>query len=205
MNDQMMPVNSLSPSKQSQRRLIVGITGASGVILGIRLLEICHQLEIETHLIISPSARLTIKQETSWKIEDVLHLASYRYHYRDIGAKIASGSFKTVGMVIIPCSIKTLSAIANCYAEDLITRAADVTLKEGRRLLLVVRETPYHFGHIQQMQNAALAGAIIFPPVPSFYTHPQNLSDIIDNLVGRILVRLGFENDLYTPWSGVNK
>ena len=203
MKNQREPIHSESPSTSDRHRLIVGITGASGVILGIRLLEICNQLKIETHLIVSPAARLTIHQETSWKIDDVLHLASYSYDHGNIGAKIASGSYTTTGMVIIPCSIKTLSAIANCFTGDLISRTADVNLKEGRRLLLVVRETPYHFGHIQQMEKAALSGAIIFPPVPSFYSHPQKLSDIIDDLVGRILLRLGFENDCYKPWNGL--
>jgi 4-hydroxy-3-polyprenylbenzoate decarboxylase len=204
MINQRESIQMESPSTSVRHRLVVGITGASGVILGIRLLEICDQLEIETHLIVSHAARLTIQQETSWKIDDVLHLASYSYDYGNIGAKIASGSYTTNGMVIIPCSIKTLSAIANCYTGDLISRTADVTLKEGRCLLLVVRETPYHIGHIQQMEKAALSGAIIFPPVPPFYSHPQKLSDIIDGLVGRILLRLGFENDCYKPWDGVS-
>lgn len=203
MRNKSKPIHSNIPSTSAQYRLVVGITGASGVILGIRLLEICNRLEIETHLIISPAARLIIQQETSWKIDDVVHLASYNYDHDNIGAIIASGSFTTNSMVILPCSIKTLSAIANCYTGDLISRTADVTLKEGRNLLLVVRETPYHYGHIQQMEKAVLAGAIIFPPVPSFYNQPKNISEIIDDLVGRILFRLGFENDIYKTWGGI--
>jgi len=184
----------------NQKRLVVGITGASGVILGIRLLEVLRSMAVEVHLVISPAAKATIAQETTWKISDVLALAEVVHNHADIGASIASGSFTTSGMVVAPCSIKTLSGIANSYAEDLISRAADVTLKEGRPLLLVVRETPLHRGHLRLMSLAAEAGAIIFPPVPAFYARPQSMEEIIDNLVGRILSRLGFENDLYLKW-----
>ena len=184
----------------NQKRLVVGITGASGVILGIRLLEVLRSMAVEVHLVISPAAKATIAQETTWKISDVLALAEVVHNYADIGASIASGSFTTLGMVVAPCSIKTLSGIANSYAEDLISRAADVTLKEGRPLLLVVRETPLHRGHLRLMSLAAEAGAIIFPPVPAFYARPQSMEEVIDNLVGRILSRLGFENDLYLKW-----
>jgi len=183
-----------------QKRLVVGITGASGVILGVRLLEVLRSMAVEVHLVISPAAKATIAQETTWKISDVLALAEVVHNHADIGASIASGSFTTSGMVVAPCSIKTLSGIANSYAEDLISRAADVTLKEGRPLLLVVRETPLHRGHLRLMSLAAEAGAIIFPPVPVFYARPQSMEEIIDNLVGRILSRLGFENDLYLKW-----
>ena len=183
-----------------QKRLVVGITGASGVILGVRLLEVLRSMAVEVHLVISPAAKATIAQETTWKISDVLALAEVVHNHADIGASIASGSFTTSGMVVAPCSIKTLSGIANSYAEDLISRAADVTLKEGRPLLLVVRETPLHRGHLRLMSLAAEAGAIIFPPVPAFYARPQSMEEIIDNLVGRILSRLGFENDLYLKW-----
>jgi 4-hydroxy-3-polyprenylbenzoate decarboxylase len=186
------------------RRLVVGISGASGVILGIRLLEVLRTAgEIETHLVLSPAARATISQETQWKVSDVTALASAHYDPRDIGASIASGSFPTAGMVIIPCSIKTLSAIANCYAADLLSRAADVTLKEGRPLLLVVRETPLHLGHLRLMTQAAEMGAVLFPPVPAFYGQPQTLDDVVNGLVGRVLLRLGFENEFYTRWSGM--
>lgn len=182
-------------------RLIVGISGASGVILGIRLLEVLKPLPIETHLILSPSARLTIQEETDWSIDEVTALATVNHSYRDIGASIASGSVQTRGMVIIPCSIKTLSAVANSYAEDLMTRAADVTLKEGRPLILVVREAPLHPGHLRLMQIAGQAGAVIFPPVPAFYTRPQTVAEIVDNIVGRVLSRLGIDNDRYYIWN----
>lgn len=184
----------------NQKRLVVGITGASGVILGIRLLEVLRSMAVEVHLVISPAAKATIAQETTWKVSDVLSLAEVVHNHADIGASVASGSFTTSGMVVVPCSIKTLSGIANSYAEDLISRAADVTLKEGRPLLLVVRETPLHRGHLRLMSLAAEAGAIIFPPVPAFYTRPQSMEDIINNMVGRVLDRLGFENDLYLKW-----
>jgi flavin prenyltransferase len=197
---------SPEPVKNKQPdRLIVAITGASGVILGIRLLEILRSVQIETHLILSPAARATIAQETDWKVSDVQELADACYSYQDIGASIASGSYKTMGMVVIPCSIKTLSSIANSFASDLITRAADVTLKEGRPLLLVVRETPLHQGHLRLMASAAEAGAVIFPPVPAFYTRPQSVGDIIDNTVGRVLARLGIDNEAYQEWKGMSQ
>jgi 4-hydroxy-3-polyprenylbenzoate decarboxylase len=188
-----------------KNRLVVGISGASGVILGIRLLEMLHQVDVETHLIVSPAANATIAQETDWKISDVLALADISYNHADIGAAIASGSFDTQGMVVIPCSIKTLSAIANAYADNLLTRAADVTLKEGRPLLLVVRETPLHAVHLQLMSQSVAAGAIIFPPVPAFYTRPQSIDDIVNNTVGRVLARLGIENTGYQEWRGMTR
>lgn len=187
----------------STPRLVVGITGASGVILGIRLLEMLRPMEVETHLVISPAGRVTITQETSWKVSDVLRLADVTYNHQDIGAAIASGSFATMGMVVIPCSIKTLSAIANSFAEDLITRSADVTLKEGRPLVLVVRETPLHRGHLRLMSLAAEAGAVIFPPVPAYYAHPQSLDEAVTHTVGRVLARLGIENEGYEVWKGM--
>jgi 4-hydroxy-3-polyprenylbenzoate decarboxylase len=186
--------------KDPQRKLVVGISGASGVILGIRLLELVRQTDIETHLIVSQAARATIAEETEWKISDVLALADVSYNQKDIGATIASGSFATLGMVVIPCSIKTLSAVANSYADDLLSRAADVTLKEGRPLLLVVRETPLHPGHLRLMSLAAEAGAVIYPPVPAFYVRPSSIADLIDNTVGRVLARMGIENDFYQKW-----
>ncbi len=184
----------------AQKRLVVGISGASGVILGIRLLEYLRTTGVETHLVLSPAARATIAQETDWEVEDVLNLAGVTYPYTDIGAAIASGSFSTRGMVVAPCSIKTLSAIANSYTADLLSRAADVTLKEGRPLILVVRETPLHPGHLNLMRLAAEAGAVIFPPVPAFYDRPKSLDQMVDQLVGRILVRLGIDNDLFKKW-----
>ena len=186
--------------KDEKRRLVVGITGASGVILGIRMLEALQQTEIEAHLVVSPAARVTIAQETGWKVSDVLALADVVHKHADLGAAIASGSFATLGMVVIPCSIKTLSAIANSYSNDLIARAADVTLKEGRPLLLVLRETPLHRGHLRLMSLAAETGAIIYPPVPAFYARAQTVEDLVDNTVGRVLARLGIENDQYMKW-----
>jgi 4-hydroxy-3-polyprenylbenzoate decarboxylase len=185
-------------------RLIVAITGASGVIYGIRLLEMLAATdEIETHLILSPAAKITIAQETDWKVSDVQALAEVVYDNRDIGAPIASGSYRTHGMVVVPCSIKSLSAIAHSYAADLVARAADVTLKEGRPVLLVVREAPLHLGHLRLMVQAAEIGCVVFPPVPAFYARPQSVDEIIDNTVGRILARLGIENDLYHRWQGM--
>jgi 4-hydroxy-3-polyprenylbenzoate decarboxylase len=187
--------------ENAKRRLVVGISGASGVILGIRLLETLQKSQVETHLVISPAARLTIAKETDWQVSEVTALATHSYQHSDIGASIASGSFPTLGMVVVPCSIKSLSAIANSYSENLLARAADVTLKEGRPLLLVVREAPLHYGHLRLMRLAARAGATIFPPVPAFYGRPQTASEMIDGLVGRILLRLGIENELYTRWN----
>jgi 4-hydroxy-3-polyprenylbenzoate decarboxylase len=201
-------MNSLlkkSTDHLSPPRIVVGITGASGVILGIRLLEIVRPMRIETHLVVSPAARLTIAQETEWKTSDVLSLADATYNHIDIGASIASGSYKTLGMVVIPCSIKSLSAIANSHANDLIARAADVTLKEGRQLVLVVRETPLHRGHLRLLNMAAEAGAIIFPPVPAFYSHPQSIDDVVTYTVGRVLARLGIDNESYEEWRGLSK
>jgi 4-hydroxy-3-polyprenylbenzoate decarboxylase len=185
----------------AKNRLIVGISGASGVVLGIRALEVLRQIEeIETHLVISPAARLTIAYETEWEVAQVLALADVVHKFGDIAAPIASGSFRTMGMLVIPCSIKSLSGIANAYADTLLIRAADVTLKEGRPLLLVVRETPLHRGHLRLMDLAAAAGAIIFPPVPTFYNKPRTLDEMVDHLVGRILARIGIETNLYQAW-----
>ncbi len=185
------------------QRLVVAMTGASGQILGIRLLQVLREMpEIETHLVMSAAARATIVHETDWSPADVLALADVVYRPGDIAAAIASGSFQTMGMVIAPCSIKTLSAVANSYASDLISRAADVTLKEGRPLLLVVRETPLHLGHLRLMVRAAEMGAIIFPPVPAFYRRPKSVDDIVDALVGRILARMGITTALVEEWKG---
>ncbi|OGO66948.1 MAG: 3-octaprenyl-4-hydroxybenzoate carboxy-lyase [Chloroflexi bacterium RBG_19FT_COMBO_62_14] len=185
-------------------RIIVSISGASGVIYGIRALEILRELGLETHLILTPAAKVTIAQETDFKVSDVVALASISHDPRDIGASIASGSFDTRGMIVIPCSVKTLSAVANSYADELTARAADVCLKEGRPLVLVVRETPLHPGHIRLMELAAQAGAVIFPPVPSFYGRPQSLDDVITATVGRALARLGVQNTGYPRWEGLS-
>jgi 4-hydroxy-3-polyprenylbenzoate decarboxylase len=184
----------------SKQRLVVGISGSSGAVLGIRLLQALRATPVEAHLVVTPSARLTIQHETQWSVEDVQNLARVYYDPQDLAAPIASGSFDTIGMVVIPCSIKSLSAIANSYSAGLLARAADVTLKEGRPLLLVVREAPLHAGHLDLMQRAARSGAILFPPVPAFYTYPQSVDEIVDNIVGRVLRRIGIANDLYEKW-----
>jgi 4-hydroxy-3-polyprenylbenzoate decarboxylase len=183
--------------------VIVAITGASGAIYGLRALELLRQAGIETHLILSPSARLTISQETGRSVNEVHALADVHYNPGDIAASLASGSYPARGMIVAPCSIKTLSAIANSYSGDLITRAADVCLKEGRPLVLLVRETPLHRGHIRLMDLAAQAGAVIFPPVPAFYSKPQTLDEIVTATVGRALLRLGIENPGYPRWEGL--
>ncbi len=186
------------------KRLVVAITGASGVALGIRLLQVVREAGLaETHLVISAAGKATIAQETDWKVSDVEALAGVVYDARNVGAAIASGSFITAGMVVIPCSVKTLSAVANSYTADLVSRAADVTLKEGRPLALVFRETPLHLGHLRLLERAAEMGAIILPPVPAFYARPQTMDDIVNNTVGRVLLRLGIENDLYLKWAGM--
>jgi 4-hydroxy-3-polyprenylbenzoate decarboxylase len=184
-----------------KRRLIIGISGASGAIYGIRLLEVlAERPEIETHLVVSQAARLIIAHETERTVAQIEALADHTYAPDDLTAPIASGSFATGGMVIAPCSIKTLSAIANSYAADLMSRAADVMLKEGHPVVLVVRETPLHLGHLRLMVRAAEVGAIIFPPVPAFYGRPQTVSELVDATVGRVLARMGVENELYTRW-----
>jgi 4-hydroxy-3-polyprenylbenzoate decarboxylase len=190
----------MSPPK----RLIVGVSGASGAVLGVRLLEVLAQIDsVETHLVVSPAARITLADETNCSLKEVEALADVVYSPQDVGAAIASGSFRTHGMIVIPCSIKTLSAVAHCYASDLLSRAADVTLKEGRPLLLVVRETPLHLGHLRLMAQAAEMGAVIFPPVPAFYARLSSLDEMVDNIVGRALARLGVDNELYMRWRGL--
>jgi 4-hydroxy-3-polyprenylbenzoate decarboxylase len=188
---------------EQKRPIVIGISGASGAIYGIRLLEVLAQRpEIETHLAITQTARLVIAQETDLAVAQVEALADHIYAPGDLTAPIASGSFTTGGMVVAPCSIKMLSAVANSYAADLVSRAADVTLKEGRPLVLLVRETPLHLGQLRLMMQAAEAGAVIFPPVPAFYGRPQTVAEIVDGTVGRVLARLGLENELYTRWEG---
>jgi 4-hydroxy-3-polyprenylbenzoate decarboxylase len=190
----------------STKRLIVAMSGASGQIYGIRLLEVLRDApEVETHLLMSPAARITIAQETDWDPRDVEALADVVYRPGDIGAALASGSFETAGMIVAPCSIKTLSAIANSFASDLTSRAADVQLKEGRPVLLMVRETPLHLGHIELMAQAVRIGCVIFPPVPAFYSRPKTLDDIVNGTVGRMLARIGFDNELYYRWLGMKR
>ena len=188
------------------KRLVIAMSGASGQIYGIRLLEVLKDApEVETHLVLSQAARITIAQETDYDPRDIEALATAVYRPADIGAAIASGSFDTAGMIVAPCSIKTLSSIANSYCEDLITRAADVQMKEGRPVLLMVRETPLHLGHLELMTQAARIGYIIFPPVPAFYSRPQTLDDMVNGTVGRVLARVGIDNDLYYRWLGMRK
>lgn len=186
-----------------KQRLIIGISGASGAIYAIRLLEILKNLpQIETHLVISQAAKQTIAAETDYSLPKVRSLCDVFYDVRDIGAAISSGSFRTMGMVIVPCSIKTLSGIAHSYTDDLITRAADVCLKERKPLLLCVRETPLHLGHLRLMTQAAEIGAQIIPLMPAFYHKPQTLDDIINQSVNRLCDQLGIElpQDLFQRW-----
>lgn len=185
------------------KRLIVAISGASGAVYGIRILEwLAERPEVETHLVISRAAGLIIAREVEQTVEEIEALADVAYRPDELTAPIASGSFTTGGMVIAPCSIKTLSAVANSYAADLIRRAADVTLKERRPLVLLVREAPLHLGHLRLMARAAEIGATIFPPIPAFYGHPRTVDDVVDETLGRVLSHLGVENDLYTVWEG---
>jgi 4-hydroxy-3-polyprenylbenzoate decarboxylase len=184
-------------------RLVVGITGATGSVYGIRLLEILRGVaDLETHLVISAPGKRTIVEETDYSVADVEALADQRYENKDIGAAIASGSFRTVGMVIAPCSVKTAGAIAACYADNLIARAADVTLKEGRPLLLLFRETPLHAGHLRCLLALAEMGAVILPPMPAFYHRPKELDDIVNHTVARVFDRLGLPQTLIAEWRG---
>jgi 4-hydroxy-3-polyprenylbenzoate decarboxylase len=186
--------------------LVVGITGASGAIYGIRLLEVLSTIKnVETHLVISEPAEAIIKYETGSTVEDLKELASFSYGIRDIGAQIASGSFKTDGMIVAPCTVKTMAAIANSYNENLLIRVGDVTLKERRRLLLLVRETPLHLGHLRNMERLCEMGAIIMPPAPAFYHKPQTVQDIVDHMVGKMLDIFGIEHTLFQRWSGIAK
>ncbi len=188
------------------KRLIIGMSGASGQIYGIRMLEMLRDVaEVETHLVLSQAARITIAQETDYDPRAVEALAHVVYRPGDIGAAIASGSFATAGMIVAPCSIKSLSAIAHSFDSDLLSRAADVQLKEGRPVLLMVRETPLHLGHIELIAQAARIGCIIFPPAPEFYSRPQSVDDIVNATVGRALARIGLENARYYRWPGMRE
>ncbi|HHA1316677.1 TPA: UbiX family flavin prenyltransferase [Enterobacter hormaechei subsp. xiangfangensis] len=187
------------------KRLIVGISGASGAIYGVRLLQVLRDVAgVETHLVMSQAARQTLSLETELSLRDVQALADVVHDARDIAASISSGSFKTAGMVILPCSIKTLSGIVNSYTDTLVTRAADVVLKERRPLVLCVRETPLHLGHLRLMTQAAELGAVIMPPVPAFYHRPQTLDDVINQTVNRVLDQFDIDlpEDLFTRWQG---
>jgi 4-hydroxy-3-polyprenylbenzoate decarboxylase len=183
------------------RRLIVGISGASGVIYGVRALEVLRGVkDVETHLILSPAAQRTLVEETGWKPVRVKALADVVHPYGDIGASIASGSFPTGGMLIAPCSVKTLAGIAACYSDNLLTRAADVCLKERRPLVLMVRETPLHLGHLELMARVTRYGAIVLPPMPAFYHRPATVGDIVDQGVGKALDCFGIAHRLFRRW-----
>jgi flavin prenyltransferase len=184
-------------------KILVGMNGATGVVYGIRLLQVLAGIrEVETHLVISAAGEQTIEIETPYKAAEVKAMANHCYAIGDIGARIASGSFQHDGMVLSPCSMKTLSALASSYADNLITRAADVTLKERRRLVLLVRETPLHLGHLRNMVSVTEMGAIVMPPVPAFYHRPQTIDDIVDHTVGRVLDLFQIQHQLTRRWSG---
>ena len=186
--------------------LIVGITGASGAAYGIRLLEVLSPIKsVETHLIVSEAGEAIIKHETGRSIQEVKKSASFSYDIKDTGARISSGSFKTDGMIIAPCTVKTMSAIANSYSENLLVRVGDVTLKERRQLLLLVRETPLHLGHLRNMERLCEMGAIIMPPAPAFYHKPETIHDIVDHTVGKMLDLFGIEHTLFQRWPGMTK
>ncbi len=186
-------------------RLIVGMSGASGVIYGIRMLEVLKTVaEVETHLIISNGAKLNISIETNWPVKEVEALAEVVHNDHNLAASVSSGSFKTDGMIVLPCSMKTLSGIVTSYADTLIVRAADVVLKEHRRLVIVPRETPLHAGHCKLLYEAAMNGAIIAPPMPAFYNDPETLDDIINHTTGRLMDLFGLNSDLVKRWEGAN-
>lgn len=183
--------------------IIIGITGATGVIYGIRLLEVLSSMkDIETHLVISKAAEIIINHETERKMEDIRKLANFSYDVEDVGACISSGSFQRDGMIVAPCTVKTMSGMANSYSDNLITRAGDVTLKERKKLVLMVRETPLHLGHIRNMERLTEMGAIILPPVPAFYYRPKTIQDIIDHTVGKLLDVFDIKHNLFRRWSG---
>jgi 4-hydroxy-3-polyprenylbenzoate decarboxylase len=187
------------------RRLIVAITGASGTAYGVRLLQVLHATDIETHLVLTDSAKLTMAAETEFNPTQVQALASVVHSAKNVGATIASGSFTTLGMVVAPCSVNTLSEIAWGITGNLISRAADVVLKERRRLVLLVRETPLHAGHLKSMLQVTQNGAIVMPPVPALYIKPDSIDTIIDHTVGRVLDLFGLETDLVQRWNGLGK
>lgn len=183
-------------------RIVVGISGASGAIYGIRLLEVLKKIGVETDLVMSDSAKRTIVYETDYSINDVKLLASCVHDINDVGASIASGSFRHAGMIIAPCSIKTLSAVANSFNTNLLIRAADVTLKERRKLVLMIRETPLHLGHLRLMTQVTETGAVLVPPLPAFYHRPQTIDDIINQSVTKVLDQFDLDVDLFGRWTG---
>ena len=193
-------MSTKSPS-ENKKRLIIALTGASGAIYGIRALQALQAADdIETHLVISPSAQYTIAEETDMAVDDIKALAYQVHNFKDIGASLSSGSYQTLGMLIAPCSVKTLSGIANCYDDNLIVRAADVCLKERRTVVALLRETPFHLGHIKIMEQATLNGAIVMPPVPAFYHRPTTIDGIVNQTVGRALDLFDLDVNLVERW-----
>ncbi len=189
---------------KEDKRVVVALTGASGAVVGVEILRILKSMgQVQTHLIISDAAKLTLSIECDLESEDLEPLAERIYSNDDVGACLASGSFDHDGMLIVPCTIKTLSAIANCYCSQLISRAADVCLKEGRPLLLGVRETPFHLGHLNLMKKVVEMGAIIFPPIPSFYNREHDFQKIVNHIAARMLMRIGLKNEHVKAWKGV--
>ena len=187
------------------KRLVIGIAGASGVIYAVRLLEVLHDVpNVETHLVLSDAARQTIGYETNFTVEKVMELADVQHSIKNIAASISSGSFKTMGMVVVPCSMKTLSGIAMSFSDNLLLRAADVTLKDRRPLVLLPRETPLHLGHLRLMVQVSEMGAILLPPMPAFYHRPKTVDDIINQTVNRVLdvLKIELEHDLFDRWTG---
>ncbi|HXE51182.1 MAG TPA: UbiX family flavin prenyltransferase [Ramlibacter sp.] len=182
--------------------LVVAITGATGVIYGVELLRVLKDLGQPVHLILSEAAGLNLSIETEYTLDQVRDLATVVHNNRDVGASVASGSFRTRGMIVAPCTVKTLSAIANSFTYNLVVRAADVQLKEGRKLVLMVRETPLHKGHLELMTRAADCGAVILPPMPAFYHRPQTIMDIVHQTIGKALDQVGIEHNLFKRWSG---
>ncbi len=183
-----------------KKRMIVGISGATGIIYGIRILEVLRRHNIETHLVVSKAAEMTLHYETDLSIKELRQLADINYGIQDVGAAISSGSFHTMGMVIAPCSIKTMSAIANGITDNLLTRAAEVVMKDRRRLVLLLRETPLTAGHLRNMLTLTESGGIVAPPVPAFYTRPKTLDDIVDHTVGRALDLFGIDTGEFPRW-----
>jgi len=196
---------SHSRTSKTPRRLIVGISGASGIVYGVRILQVLQHSDIETHLVMSDSARMTLATELDMNVKEVEALATEVHNAKNIGATISSGSFKTMGMVVAPCSIKSLSEIAYGMTGGLLSRAADVVLKERRRLVLMIRETPLHSGHLRTMLQASENGAILMPPVPALYARPQSIDDMVNHTVGRCLDLFDIETDLVKRWAGMGQ
>lgn len=196
-------MNAVRPVSQDRPRIVVGISGASGAIYGKRVLEVLRDMEVETHLVISNAARITIASETDFSPADLERIATVTHSNKDIGASCASGSFRTLGMIVAPCSVKTLSEIATGMTGSLLARAADVTLKERRRLVLMLRETPLHLGHIRSMAAVTEMGGILYPPVPAFYAKPACLQEMVDHTVGRVLDLFDLNSGLSHRWTGL--